>query len=80
MKRYKIHAPLLAVRRHMDAVPPSSIPTQGTELRILIQVGAILRVIGAPDESGLVEAEFQGQSVAVFQRDLDAHATLISGD
>lgn len=69
MRRYRIRFPLTAVRRRA---------TVEQQTILAIPPGAVIAVTGESDDAGLVEAEFNGETVAVFQSDLDECAERVA--
>jgi hypothetical protein len=69
MPRYRIFLPLTAARKRAALYQPTI---------LTIPPGTICVVTGAPDHAGLVEAESNGEVLAIFQSDLDKCAERIS--
>jgi hypothetical protein len=61
------------LREAIVAVRPSS---EGN-LTITIPHGAVLRLLGEPQKSGLVEVLWNGRRIAVFLRDINSRGEVI---
>lgn len=68
MPRYKVIAPLLAVRH--DHKPRHKAFRE-------VSIGSIVVVTTRPDKVGIVEAVIDGEGVFVFQAELNEHARLL---
>jgi hypothetical protein len=69
MLKYKIDSPVPAVR-----VKPG--PNQ--VILCTVPTGSVLAVTSEPDSKGLVNVEYQGETLRVFQRDLNDRACRVS--
>jgi hypothetical protein len=69
MRKYKINSAVPAAR-----VNPA--PDQIT--LCVIPAGTVLAVTGEPDSEGLVNVQYEGELLRVFQRDLDDLAGRVS--
>jgi hypothetical protein len=63
VERYRLHSPTMAVE-----------PEAGGDGRmhfVTIPAGALLKVVGDAQQSGLVDVLFEGRVVAMFLRDIE---------
>ena len=71
MLDYRLNSPLVAVRLHAK-------PDQRTIFTI--PNGTTITILSGLDNNGLVQTTFQGEAIAVFQRDLDDRARQVFSD